>query len=1023
VDDRSRGGPTIGVLSTSFGGAYFGEILAGLAAGAVAVGGRLICVQTCEAGTYALDLPDPPKFRPPVAWDHINAFAVLLNGVDGEYLAAIRATGKPVVTISDSVPGFSCPVILPDNRVGVQSAVDHLVAHGHRRIAWAGSPRIRDMQERFETYREALRGHGIEPDPELFFDTGNNQQTGGAVAARAMMAAGLPSTAVITGNDANAIGLMQTLQACGHSLPQDQAVVGFDDMGQVVFLDPGLATVRQPLDLIGRTAVDVLLRALNGETVPDTPVYVGTAFMARESCGCPSTLLMGGSDAGEEETGLIDSPDALQAQLVRVLGADRDEDSTRVLASVSEAISRILRVAVEGGPAPSALGLRTALTGLVEINPLPEDLVRVMRSVHRYGRGLAQTALSPGDLAGWLRVEDEIREIILALALTQIRARYSDSAHFELAFGSQHAVSMSLLRSGHEEDPRRLHWLGRTSARAAALGLWEAGSLDPGGDYLLRVVGSYWADGSEPGTAPVSVRAEAFPPVELVALADPAADEIVFVAPMRVNSSDWGFFAVVGPLEAGLITGREVMNQWAALVTIALDHGAVLESLRHQEELLRRAALYDELTDLPNRALFFDRLNACIQRARRHPGYCFGVFLLDLDGFKVVNDSLGHLAGDRLLVEVAGRIRSGLRSEDLAARLGGDEFAVLLDNLPDQASAAVIAERLRAALALPCMIDGQDIVVTASIGVALSSGRYERPEDVIRDADLAMYAAKARQKGTHAVFDVGMRDQAFQRLHIESDLRRAVGAGELELHYQPIVDLRTGRIVSFEALIRWRHPDRGLIAPGAFLPVAEECGLMPSIGRWVLAEACRQLRIWCGSGAYPDLSVAVNVSNRQFWHGHLVADVVACLDEGGLEPGQLAVEITEGVVMYDRVQAMDILTELHALGVQLHVDDFGTGQSSLEALHHLPLHALKIDRSFVAPLGSDPRSEKLVRAIVAMATSLELELVAEGIETEEQRSWLREAGCTYGQGFWFARPQPADAVTELLGNGPRHWVD
>jgi len=1038
VSLHPRQGPVIGALSTSFGGAYFGEMVTGLAAATAEARGSLICIQTFEAGTYHRDLPAAPAFRPRLGWDHIDAFAVVLNSVDEEYLRLLRQAGKPMVMVSDSSPGFRCPVVLPDNRGGINQAVDHLVAHGHRRIAFAGFPLVRDIVERYQAYQDALRRHGITPDPALFYDTGNNQLSGGTVAATAMIAAGLPSTAVITGNDANAVGLMRTLQKAGYELPRDQAVIGFDDLETSVYLVPGMASVRQPIELIGRRAVELLRSALAGDDVPDDASYVPTRLVPRESCGCPSTLRLGGrrpavagptaearvgtaatagSGSGSDVDVDVDigSPEELAAA-VR-LALDLDDVHTSLdqsgIGRGVDAVVEVLHAAREHRPAPAVDRTRAALEALHQARPAAEGVVRVLRCVRRYCRGLVAAATARGDEATRTRLEEALQEIILDLSFTQVRAGRVDTARFEQAFASQHVVSMSLLRSSHEEDPRRLDWLQRTPARAASLALWDQ-DAGTGEERRLTIVGTFRALAADEPLAGGPTTIEAFPPREMVDLADLAGDEMVFVAPMRVNASDWGFLAVVGPIEARLITGREIMNQWAALLTIALDHGAVLESLRQQEELLRRAALYDELTGLPNRALFFDRLKYSIERARRRPDYRFGVFLLDLDGFKIVNDSLGHLAGDQLLVEVAGRIQSSLRVNDVAARLGGDEFAVLLDDLADDEGAAEIAERMRAVLGQPCVIDGQDIVVTASIGVALSSGRYEQPQDVIRDADIAMYSAKNREKGTHAVFDVSMGAQAHSRLRTEGELRRAIEHQELELHYQPIVALDSGRIAAFEALIRWRHPDRGLIPPGDFLPIAEECGLMLPIGRWVLEQACGQLGAWRADGLADDVRMSVNVSNRQFWHGHLVEDLTECLTAAGIAAQDIGIEITEGVIMHDVKLARSVLDALHDLGASLHIDDFGTGYSSLEALHHLPIDALKIDRSFVTGLGTDQRSEELARAIIAMGTSLGMELVAEGIETEDHRDRLRDLGCTYGQGYWIARPMPAAAAANAL---------
>jgi diguanylate cyclase (GGDEF)-like protein len=1019
--DRRVRGLTVGVLSTSFGGLYFGRVMAGIASATAAAGGRLVAVQTSEAGTYSKDLPEPPAFRPPVAWDHVSAFAVILNGVDRGYLEALREAGKPVVMISDTIPGFDCPVVLPDNRTGIEQAVDHLVKHGHSRIAFAGCPVAIDMRERYEAYKDTLRKHGITPDPELFFNTGNNQESGGETAAHAMIASGLPSTAVIMGNDLNAVGLMRVLRAAGYELPRDQAVVGFDDSEKDVYLSPSLASVRQLLESVGATAVELLLRTLRGEDVRAGVHLLPTEFIARESCGCPSTLTLGDTRAAPVE---IRNRDELFSKMIAALEEGATQPSPAAVRCLGEAVDLIadtLGAAVAGLPSPNSRRLRAMLGQIHCQCPGPENLVHVLRCVRGYARHLVGS-LAQGETEARVRVEDAVQEIVLALSLTQARARDSDNTHFEATFNSQHTVSMRLLRSAHEQDPRRLDWLERTPARAASLGLWVP---DPGGtrsEAMLHLAGSYRADHEEKEWTDVlagavrsePVRPEEFPPAGLIELADLDRDEMVFIAPIRVNTSDWGFLAVVGPIESRLATGREIMNQWAAMLTIALDHGAVVEERRAQEELLRRAALYDGLTGLPNRTLFFDRLQNAIDRAKRRTDCRFGVFLLDLDGFKVVNDSLGHLAGDQLLVEAAARIQTTLRANDIAARLGGDEFAVLLDDLADEDAATAVAERLRAVLAEPCVIEGQDIVISASIGIALNDELYEEPQDVIRDADIAMYSVKVREKGTHAVFEADMRSQADNRLRVEGDLSHAIERDQLELHYQPVVELASGRITALEALLRWRDPGRGLVMPMDFLPIAEDCGLSLPIGRWVLNQACRQLRQWHDLGWATGVRMSVNVWSRQFWHGHLLETVRTCLEEEGLEPGSLIIEITEGVVMRDVKRIRKMLRDLHDLGVGLHLDDFGTGYSSLEALHHLPIDALKIDQSFVTPLGADLTSDELIRTIIAMGATLGLDLVAEGIETSGQRSRLQELGCAYGQGYLFTRPMNADDVAAFV---------
>jgi diguanylate cyclase (GGDEF)-like protein len=993
--------PTVGVLSTSFGGSYFGFILGGIAQEIAAVGGRMLAVQTSDAGTFMTDLPEPPDFRHPVAWDHISAFVVLLNAVDQKYLEAIRDSGRPVVGVSHREAGFDYPVVFPDNRPGIATAVTHLVEHGHRRIAFAGFTGQDDIAERYDEFRRTLAAHGLEPDPALHYDTTNNQESGGERVARAMLSHGLPATATICGNDANAMGFMRVLQAAGVRLPQDHSVVGFDDVDAAVYLRPSLSTVRQPLVETGATAARLVLGELAGRPAARIDHRRPTSFVARESCGCPSTLALPDAD------GSVATIASVRELAQRLGGAT----------GPAELIAEVLSAAAVNRPGPDEPAVRDALTDLLTRHPLPETTVAAMRCLRRYGRHVTESQLAAGDTAAALRVEDRVQELIQGLAQVRERIAFLDTVDFGAAYRAQHQVSMDLLRS-HEQAPRTLGWLRGTGTSAGRLALWAPTSPDGRDVAALDVVGAFDAAPDQPSAVGQRLSIQAFPSAELIEQADPAAGDVVFVAPAKVNQSDRGMLAGVGPLDPWSITGREAMNHWAALVTIALDHEATLESLRHQEEQLRHAARYDELTGLANRSLFVDRLRQAISRSQRS-GYPFAVLMLDLDGFKRINDSLGHLAGDRLLIAMAERLSTGLRELDLAARFGGDEFAILLEGVEHPYAPAEVARRLHDALAEPFALDGQPVVVSASIGIAHSDGLYHNAEDLIRDADIAMYAAKSREKGTHAVFDVAMHERAVGRLRVEADLRRAVSRSELEVHYQPIVDLRADRPAGAEALIRWRHPTRGLVPPAEFLAVAEDSGLMVEIGRQVLEDACFQLARWHRALPSADqIRMSVNVSNRQFWHGHLARDIEDCLNRAGVQPRHLAVEITEGVIMHDIRIAQRALEELHDLGVELHIDDFGTGYSSLATLHQLPIDVLKIDRSFVSGLSSGPnahgKSRELVRTIVTMGDNLGMELVAEGIETVEQQAEVQRLGCRYGQGYLFGRPIPGDEAEAYL---------
>ncbi|GIG92420.1 hypothetical protein Pen02_73560 [Plantactinospora endophytica] len=1009
--------PIIGVLTMSVGCDYFGSILGGIARTTAAAGGRMIAIQTLGAGTFDVDPPEAPDFPHLVAWDHVSAFVVILNSAPSAYLTAIQRTGRPVVMISHETPGVSCPVVLPDNRSGVRQAVLHLVEHGHREIAFAGYLEVGDLHERYEAYRDALVECGITPRADLHFDTGDNRESGGERAAQAMLAAGLPSTAVIAGNDLNAVGLLRALRAAGVDVPGRQAVVGFDDMEGVVYLTPSLSTVRQSFDNLGRVAAGLALRAVAGEEIEAGARYVPTSFQARESCGCPDTLAPGTLPAASDDE--LSTADDLVTRLVTAFAPGPVDPAHRATVTrAGKLVADTLTAAADGTPGPDRLEFRQALIGLQALNQRhPEEVARMMQYVRRFGLNLARRTAAR-DEAGAERVRSGTEDIVVALAQSRSRARKIEEDEFQTTLKMLYTVSKNLLRS-HERDPRGLAWIQDTNARGGCLGLWSgAPTGTDDGESTLDVVTMFERDRG-PVPAPVGpVSPRSFPPAELVDLADLDADQMVYVAPLRIGSSDWGMLALVGPIEADVASGREMMNQWAALLTIALDHGAVLKSLRAQEDLLRHAALYDPLTGLANRTLFLDRLEAAVVAQARHPERHYSVLLLDLDGFKLVNDSLGHLAGDRLLIQVAERIRASAREADVAARFGGDEFAVLLRHRPGGEDPVAVAERIRGALGVPFRLGEEEFVVSASIGISRSTTGYQHAEDVIRDADTAMYSAKWQRKGLHAVFDIAMHERVVGRLRTEAELRRALEVGGFELRYQPIVRLGDGGTSAFEALVRWRHPVRGLVAPGDFLPIAEESGLMPPIGRWALTEACRQLAAWRASGSAPDgLRMSVNVSNRQFWHTRLLEDIEESLRAAGLEPAALIIEITEGVIVHDVPAARTKLAALHELGVQLHIDDFGTGYSSLQALHHLTIDAFKIDRSFVAPLATDGKSRELVRSIVSMGLNLGLELVAEGIETTAQRDQLRRYGCHHGQGYLFAGPVSGAEAEAILRDG------
>ena len=433
-------------------------------------------------------------------------------------------------------------------------------------------------------------------------------------------------------------------------------------------------------------------------------------------------------------------------------------------------------------------------------------------------------------------------------------------------------------------------------------------------------------------------------------------------------------------------------------------------------------AFIDGLTGLPNRSLFLDRLEHTWQRAKRRDDGLFAVLQVGVDRFKLINESLGHRLGDLLLTHVGNALRGVIRPTDMVARLGGDEFALLLEDIRDASSTLRVVNRIQERLTLPFTLHEHEVHTSVSIGIAVShpnpGGSNEHPDQYLRDADIAMHRAKKRGGAGYVVFDPEMHDQAVRRMQLEMDLRKALDHDQLEAFYQPIINLTDGRLAAFEALARWRHPDRGLVSPVEFIPVAEESGLIAPIGHWMIGEACRRAAAWDGDFPdHPPLTVSVNLSPRQLGRRELVDDVERLLDQSGFPADRLKLEITESAVLEDAEASLAQLNRLKGLGIRLSLDDFGTGYSSLSYLHQLPIDVLKVDRSFVSGVDGDGHHRGFVETIIGLARHLDLEVICEGVETEEQARILREMGCDFAQGFLYSRPVAENEARILIASG------
>lgn len=442
------------------------------------------------------------------------------------------------------------------------------------------------------------------------------------------------------------------------------------------------------------------------------------------------------------------------------------------------------------------------------------------------------------------------------------------------------------------------------------------------------------------------------------------------------------------------------------------DHTSAPYRMAGSQTDITARKVYDPLTGLPNRILYMDRLEHALQRFKRQKNELFGVLLLDLDRFKIVNEGLGHNLGDRLLIQLSRRLKTCVRTGDTIARFGGDEFIILLDEMRDNSDAVRVAERIQAALKKPFHIQGQEVFTTVSIGIALSTTGYDRPEDVVRDADTAMNRAKALGKARHEMFDRAMHTQSAQRLQLETDLRKALERDEFQVRYQAIVALEDKQLAGFEALIRWIHPKRGLVNPDEFISLAEETGLIINMDHWVMREAMRQTVEW--EARYGPLTISVNLSAKQFAQANLVERILENLAATKLAPEHLKLEITESALMDNTDKAADIIASLKSHRIKLGLDDFGTGYSSLSYLHRFPVDTLKIDRSFISRMEQASENAAIIKTIVALAQNMDFVTVAEGIETDSQLASLKELDCRFGQGYYFSKPLTAEEAEKLL---------
>ncbi len=991
----------IGILTPQTGGFYYGAVLDGILEAASARSAAVVAFDT--ARLRLADSGDDPLLASAhiCGWLAVNAFD------DSELMARLARSGQPVVSVHAAASEPDGCAVLPDNEGGVRALTRHLLEHGHTRIGFAGNPAQTEMRERLAGYQAALAEHGIEHDPSLLLRSFSDDESAGErIAERLLLAedevGAFPCTALIAATDRMALGLMARLIRAGKRLPRDLAVVGFDDIQGAQFAEPPLTTVHQDFRAVAASATELLLnRLLLGEPLP-AQVRVPARMVLRRSCGCTAAhTLLPPVRRGEPDRAAM-----LMSELLRQASGRSGRDVGVADWPGAELIARGLHAAVEG-VVPLEQPILAWWLPYLDFQRDAESLVRMMNLLETTARAWCpELEFNP-------RITTFLRDLRVTLLHAWQRSERVLVAQYESVSEAGYRITAAL-GNPHNDPLRDLSWLQWGLAQLGCCALWRPhakyAAEEEEAPKQLELVGQFTREGSPVVSAHATMFSpEAFPPRAFV---DAAHDTNTMLTVASIRGGDgceYGLFALCYPLDSELLDHMGSPGDWGTQLGAAVDRARA-------DEQLRRNAERDALTGLANRFTLLRALEHVRHGAER--GGTFALLFIDLDDFKKVNDSLGHEAGDELLINVATRLRAvvetrGPDAPALVARLGGDEFVVVLPRIAGEAEATELADRIQQVLQEPCNIGGHRVFLSGSVGISLGRGSERSAQELLRDADTAMYRAKVQGRARYEVFHHGMHQQAVEKLQLDARLRQALAEDELELWYQPVLSLSHGRVCGAEALIRWRHPEQGLMGPGRFLAVAHDVGLSIPISQWTIRRACVQAAEWQTPGL-PPVPVHVNIPPEHVQQPDFVDFVEAVLAETGLNPSAFGIEILESTLIEEPELCARSLARLLSLGVHVAIDDFGTGYSSLSYLRDFPATVLKIDQSFVRGLADGAPDRALVKAIITMGQGLGLMVVAEGIETARQLQCLVQLGCDQGQGFFFARPMDARTASEHL---------
>lgn len=1007
----------INLLIPFLDGEYYGNIFTTLHSEAIRRESTLFTIQALET------IENPTAFDYQIGTEVTDGWLLLTNPhsvlpSSAKFLEGIKASGKPIITVGYQEETIACHAVVIDNRQAIKDAILHLVNdHGHRRIAFVGGDEHVDLIERFEGYKEALHECGIPYDDQLYVRTDNSLRSGGEWGAEALLERDIDFTAVIAATDLNAMGLINVLQAKGYDVPGDIAVIGFDDLPDAKAFNPPLTTIYQPIADLARESIDLLYRQIAGEYIEHTTTYVPTQFIRRASCGC----------SYESETMSIDF---MQDKLVHAeanmnhlihshnqfatnwASAARGElfDFSKMFTGmchwgclamwdtsndhkhlvITHSFSR------DGDPAPP-VGLRIPIEQFPLETWLPaigeDEFVRV------------QSIRSDREDLGFIVLIGPVDKLALIseVDVTRISCNISVTALVrDQLFNQVRSIAEQLEIVSRTTNDGIWDWDLTTNKIQ-----WSTRTHD-----MINSIGETLTD--EPESLFKLIH-----PEDYFQMREEFKKHIELGTPLKVE------FRIQGKNKDDLLwlyaAGDSIADQLGKKVRL-IGSLTNISGKKEAEKQITHLAYHDFLTGLPNRQMLKNHFQKCVIEAERF-NHQLGLMLIDLDRFKIINDTLGHHMGDHLLQEVANMLEELVlahspvsrttRHKGIVARLGGDEFIVLLNGVKSIEQLQSVADQMIARFQEPFQVEGLELFTTASIGLTVYPEHGTDLNTLTRCADIAMYKAKENGKNRSELYNASTNSLTFEQLTMENELRKALEREEFELHYQPQIHLETNEIYGFEALIRWRTAESGLIPPSKFIPLAEDSMLIIPIGQWVLREACLQKKRWIDQGIPPTV-VSVNISASQLQQNDFVDMVKAILEETQLPSQYLCLEITESTAIMNWSNSINKLKELNDLGIQVAIDDFGTGYSSLSMLKHLPITNVKIDSSFVRDMAVNPDDAAIATAVISLARKLGLTVIAEGVETEDQKQLLMKEQCHCIQGYIISKPLPPHEYYEFM---------